>query len=327
MRALAALMMLSCADNKYSVTAVFSNSDNDGKMVYLMNYDNGATVDSAVVTNKCVHFEGVVDTPYVARLAMQKGRMQFVVEPGEITIDTLGVASGTPSNVALEAMSAELKTVLTDTTLKGAAQMEAYLNVLDKAYEANKENPVGYYAFVQGMFYKYENKAQLDSALALAPANYKEYTRIAKQVKAFNQLELTAEGKMFTDFTVESTGEKLSDYVGKGNYVLVDFWASWCGPCKREIPNLVKILKKHQDKGLTVLGVAVWDKVEDTKQAIETFKIEWPVMLDAQTGPTDLYGISGIPHIILFAPDGTIVSRGLQGEELAAAVDAEFEKK
>jgi thiol-disulfide isomerase/thioredoxin len=327
MGAMAALMMMSCADNKYSVTAVFSNSDNDGKMVYLMNYDNGATVDSAVVTNKCVHFEGVVDTPYVARLAMQKGRMQFVVEPGEITIDTLGVASGTPSNVALEAMSAELKTVLTDTTLKGAAQMEAYLNVLDKVYEANKENPVGYYAFVQGMFYKYENKAQLDSALALAPANYKEYTRIAKQVKAFNQLELTAEGKMFTDFTVESTGEKLSDYVGKGNYVLVDFWASWCGPCKREIPNLVKILKKHQDKGLTVLGVAVWDKVEDTKQAIETFKIEWPVMLDAQTGPTDLYGISGIPHIILFAPDGTIVSRGLQGEELAAAVDAELEKK
>ena len=327
MGAMAALMMMSCADNKYSVTAVFSNSDNDGKMVYLMNYDNGATVDSAVVTNKCVHFEGVVDTPYVARLAMQKGRMQFVVEPGEITIDTLGVASGTPSNVALEAMSAELKTVLTDTTLKGAAQMEAYLNVLDKVYEANKENPVGYYAFVQGMFYKYENKAQLDSALALAPANYKEYTRIAKQVKAFNQLELTAEGKMFTDFTVESTGEKLSDYVGKGNYVLVDFWASWCGPCKREIPNLVKILKKHQDKGLTVLGVAVWDKVEDTKQAIETFKIEWPVMLDAQTGPTDLYGISGIPHIILFAPDGTIVSRGLQGGELAAAVDAEFEKK
>ena len=205
MGAMVALTMVSCADNKYSVTAVFSNSDNDGKMVYLTNYDTGDTVSSAEVKNKCVRFEGEVEAPFVARLAMQKGRMQFVVEPGEITIDTLGNASGTPSNVALEEMSANLKAVLTDTTLKGEAQMEAYLNVLDKTFEANKENPVGYYAFVQSMFYKYENKAQLDSALALAPANYKEYKRIANQVNAFNQQELTAEGKMFTDFTVEAT--------------------------------------------------------------------------------------------------------------------------
>jgi hypothetical protein len=77
---------------------------------------------------------------------------------------------------------------------------------------------------------------------------------------------------------------------------------------------------------LTVLGVAVWDKVEDTKKAMEDLKIEWPVILDAQAIPTDLYGISGIPHIILFAPDGTIVSRGKQGKALVEAVNAEMAK-
>lgn len=323
--ALTALTMVSCGNDKYSVTAVFDSSDNDGKMAYLMNYDTSETLDSAEVKNKCVRFEGTVRNAYVARLALPKGRVQFIVEPGDVTIDAEGKASGTPLNDALETAIIDVNAAMSDTSLTKEEQFVNYLAAWDKVYEANKENPVGYYAFIQTMFYKYENKAQLDSALAVAPANYKDYTRIAKQVKAFNQLDLTGEGKMFSDFTVtaaDGSEQKLSDFVGKGNYVLVDFWASWCGPCRREIPVIKEILEAHKDNGLTVLGVAVWDKVEDTKKAMEELAIEWPVILDAQSGPTDLYGISGIPHIILFAPDGTIVSRGKHGEELKDAVNA-----
>lgn len=325
--ALTALVMVSCDNNKYSVTAVFDNDSNDGKMAYLLNYDTGETLDSAEVKNSCVRFEGVVDTAFVARLGLSKGRVQFILEPGDISIDGKGTASGTPLNDAFEALSEELYQVTSDTTVDKTTQFENFLSTLDKAYEANKENPLGYYAFIQGMYYKYKNKAELDSALATAPAYYANYARIAKQVKAFNQLEMTSEGKMFSDFTVtaaDGSEQKLSDYVGKGNYVLVDFWASWCGPCRREIPVIKEILEKHKANGLSVLGVAVWDKVEDTKTAMEEMKIEWPVILDAQSGPTDLYGISGIPHIILYAPDGTIVSRGKHGDELKAVVDEVF---
>ena len=202
--ALTALTMVSCGNDKYSVTAVFDSSDNDGKMAYLMNYDTSETLDSAEVKNKCVRFEGTVETPFIARLAMPKGRVQFIVEPGDVTIDAEGNASGTPLNEAFEAAIADVQAAMNDTTLSRDEQFINYLAAWDNVYEANKENPIGYYAFIQTMFYKYENKAQLDSALAVAPANYGEYTRIAKQVKAFTQLDLTGEGKMFSDFTVKA---------------------------------------------------------------------------------------------------------------------------
>ena len=133
----------------------------------------------------------------------------------------------------------------------------------------------------------------------------------------------TAEGQMFTDFTIEQpdgTKASLSDYVGKGKYVLVDFWASWCGPCRGEIPNIKELYDKYHAKGLDVLGVAVWDKPEDTQAAIKELGIVWPQIINAQQIPTELYGIQGIPHIILFAPDGTIAARDLRDEAMKEKV-------
>jgi len=133
----------------------------------------------------------------------------------------------------------------------------------------------------------------------------------------------TAVGTMFQDFEVEFEGktQKLSDYVGKGHYVLVDFWASWCGPCRDEIPNLIEVYNKYKNKNLNVLGVTVTDKVEDSKRAIEDLGINYPQIMAEQNGVgAYVYGVIGIPHIILFGPDGTILERNLHGDGVEAAV-------
>ena len=127
---------------------------------------------------------------------------------------------------------------------------------------------------------------------------------------------------MFKDFAVEYEGKtsRLSDYVGKGQYVLVDFWASWCGSCRKEIPNLIAAYNKHKGQGLQVLGIAAWDKPEATLKAIEEEKVPYPQIINSQQIATDLYGITGIPEIILFAPDGKILRRGLRGPIIEKAL-------
>lgn len=328
--ALAALALLSCTDRKYSVTIELPvGVIEDGQVFQLINYDNDEVIDSVVAVNNRICFEGKVAMPYAAALKSPSGGyLPLVLESGTILIDSMGTISGTPSNEALLAMKAEMNAVRSDATLTREEKSLRMTNILDSTFEANKENAVGYFLFLDIM--KQKNKAELDSLLNVLPAMYSNSILVTDRVKFLVQSELTAEGQPFVDFaliTEDGTEQKLSDYVGHGEYVLVDFWASWCGPCRREMPTIKDIFAKYNGQGLKILGVAVNDEVEDTQKAIEDLGIEWSVISDVQGKTLDLYGISGIPYLILFAPDGTIVSRGARGEGLKAVVDAAMSEK
>ncbi len=140
--------------------------------------------------------------------------------------------------------------------------------------------------------------------------------------------ERTAIGKPFVDFTVvqdpehpETSTVKLSDYVGHGKYILVDFWASWCGPCMREMPNLVKVYNTYHGDKFDMVSIPVSLGMEDSVAAAKDLGIVWNQIINApDTIMTDLYGVIGIPHTILFSPDGTILGRDLVGAKLEEAV-------
>lgn len=152
----------------------------------------------------------------------------------------------------------------------------------------------------------------------------------------------TAEGKMFVDFTVNSvightrsipaqpiySEVKLSDYVGKGKYILLDFWSPWCGPCRREMPNIKTVYEQYKDKGLDVVSIAVWERepVEVTIQTAAELGMEWNQINNGQREPAEIYGVEGIPHLILFGPDGTILKRGFHGLEGIQAAVSEYIK-
>ena len=188
-----------------------------------------------------------------------------------------------------------------------------------KTLRKNRNNDLGLEAFKNVHFLL--DADELEQTVESLGDSLKANPAIQRVIDGLNAKKATKAGQPFVDFTIvqdpenpEETTVKLSDYVGKGKYILVDFWASWCGPCKAEIPNIKAVYEKYAGEDFDVLSVAVWDKPEATVKAAEELGITWNQIINAQQVPTDLYGIDGIPHIMLIGPDGIILNRELRGE-------------
>ena len=244
---------------------------------------------------------------------------------------------------AIEAMENEYY-AMRDSLASDQAAWEAYYPVFMDEYKnfnldnakKNLDNEVAVHALLNLRgFLTDEESAEILNGLS--PEMLEDETVQALKKGLDARME-TAEGKMFKDFSVNSVightrsipaqpiyaEVKLSDYVGKGKYILLDFWSPWCGPCRMEMPNIKAVYDKYKGDNFDVVSIAVWERklVEVTIETAEKLEMTWNQINNAGREAAEIYGVEAIPHIILFGPDGTILARGFHGAEIEEVVSS-----
>jgi thiol-disulfide isomerase/thioredoxin len=346
------LWAASCAPHtpqSFLIEGTISDSAYNGQWVYMKDYEQQSKViDSALVVDGKFVFSGQADTTLLIRLEPDMKLFANIIrEAGTIEVDLSDYKKigGTPLNDTYKTYLLEqderyrqvsekyrqIEEDYRDDAEAHARQLEEHQKLTSLSYNAfnaryffaNKNNAIGSAVF-NGWTYELSPE-KVDSLYAELGDGIKHYSRIRRIMDMNEKKKQTATGKMFTDFTIEhgnpdSTAASFSDYIGKGKYVLVDFWASWCGPCIAENPVIAEVYNKYKGDKFDVLGVAVWDEREATLNAIRKHNITWPQIIDAEMIPFEIYGLQGIPYLILFGPDGTILARNLRGGAIKVKV-------
>ena len=344
--ALAAMAMVACQEkNAYVISGtVDAAGANDSVSLQIVEGRKRIDLQKAAVVDGKFEIKGVADSVQVVALSLGNAYCQFFLEPGDIKVDLkadqVTLALGTPNNNAYEAYSNDLTVVQEEYAAiaeKGQnpelseAELEEIKKQLseleEKFYQVTKNSisdNVGTFFGLNNLLNSYyyytpeELAPVLDSYIAVFPTN----ARLLR-IKQHNDLSLeTSVGKQFKDFEmadVDGNMRKLSEFIAANEVTLVDFWASWCGPCRAEMPAVKAAYEAYKDKGFGIVGISLDNNKEAWVGGIANLGMTWPQLSDLQgwgCAGAKLYGVNSIPATVLVAKDGTILAKNLRGEAI-----------
>jgi peroxiredoxin len=308
---LASMLLLSIfgmAQTNYSISGQIKDLPN-GK-IYLFSMTGGLRIDSAEVNSGKFSMTGKVAEPLFAILVGEDGKYQ-----NPIWLDSVPLAlADSASQVQGSDVNKKLAVMLESMGTQNGPSAEKIKEIL----EENRDNSIP--MFFLNYFGRSLDVNYMDQYLKGYTA-YDKDPMMQRVRRSLDNLRKSAVGAKAVDFTlndVKGKPRKFSSFLGK-SYVLLDFWASWCGPCRAEMPNVKKAYEMYHKKGFEIVGVSLDSKADAWKNAIKTIGITWPQMSDLKgwkCSASQLYGVDAIPATFLLDKQGVIIARNLRGEEL-----------
>lgn len=339
MATLSAVVMMGCAQQP-QFTISGQVADMDGQWIYLCNRDG--VVDSTKVEQGAFRLEGVVDTPKVLYLADNSDvraasivEMVFI-EEGNMTFEmneTGCKVSGTPANDARNVVNEALQALFTEyrnpeTSDERRAAIEVEYDALNKeAYAQNKTNLYGV-VLLQNEAYSL-SADEIDAEIATFPEDLQQIEMMQQIAEMADMKRKTEVGQPYIDFAQndkEGVAVSLKSVVENpaNKYILLDFWASWCGPCMAEVPHLKEAYDAYKGKGFEIFGVSLDNNAEAWQNAVTEKQLNWLHVSDLQgwqNAAAAEYGVRSIPaNYLIDCATGKIVAVNLRGEEVKAKV-------